>query len=145
MSALNALGLGGLVEAVGKVADDLFTSDKERLGAEIELRKLGLEEKRIDQATDLAQIEVNKEEAKSEHWFVAGWRPAAGWVGVAGMAYAGIVEPMAQFVAKVCFGYSGVFPEVNTEVSLQVLLGLLGLGALRSWDKKSARKASEKV
>ena len=145
MSALNALGLGGLVDAVGKVADDLFTSDKERMDAEIEVRKLGLEEKRIDQATDLAQIEVNKEEAKSEHWFVAGWRPAAGWVGVAGMAYAGIVEPMAQFIAKVLFGYSGVFPEVNTEVSLQVLLGLLGLGALRSWDKKSARKASEKV
>ena len=133
--------LGGVTDLIG----DMHTSDKEKLDAEIELRKLGLEEKRIDQATDLAQIEVNKEEAKSEHWFVAGWRPAAGWVGVAGMAYAGIVEPMAQFVAKVGFGYSGVFPEVNTDVSLQVLLGLLGLGALRSWDKKSARKASEKV
>lgn len=133
--------LGGVTDLIG----DMHTSDKERLDAEIELRKLGLEEKRIDQATDLAQIDVNKEEAKSENLFVAGWRPAAGWVGVAGMAYAGIVEPMAQFVAKVGFGYSGVFPEVNTEVSLQVLLGLLGLGALRSWDKKSARKASEKV
>lgn len=133
--------LGGVTDLIG----DMHTSDKERLDAEIELRKLGLEEKRIDQATDLAQIDVNKEEAKSVNLFVAGWRPAAGWVGVAGMAYAGIVEPMAQFVAKVGFGYSGVFPEVNTEVSLQVLLGLLGLGALRSWDKKSARKASEKV
>lgn len=145
MSALNTLGLGGLVDAVGKVADDLFTSDKERLDAQREMRTLDLEEKRIDQATDLAQIDVNKEEAKSENLFVAGWRPAAGWVGVAGMAYAGIVEPMARFIAKVGFGYSGVFPEVNTEVSLQVLLGLLGLGALRSWDKKSPRKAPEKV
>ncbi len=137
--------IGAIIGGVTDLIGDMHTSDKEKLDAEIELRKLGLEEKRIDQATDLAQIDVNKEEAKSENLFVAGWRPAAGWVGVAGMAYAGIVEPMAQFVAQVGFGYSGVFPEVNTEVSLQVLLGLLGLGALRSWDKKSVRKASEKV
>lgn len=132
---------GGLIEAVGKIADDLFTSDKERLDAEIELRKLGLEEKRIDQATDLAQIAVNKEEAKHSSLFVAGGRPAAIWVGVAGMAYAGLVEPMARFVATVLFGYTGAFPTVDTEITLQVLLGLLGLGAMRSWDKaKGASK-----
>ena len=133
--------LGGVTDLIG----DMHTSDKEKLDAEIELRKLGLESERIEASLLTGQIDVNKEEAKSENLFVAGWRPGAGWVGVSGMAYAGIVEPMAQFVAKVGFGYSGVFPEVNTEVSLQVLLGLLGLGALRSWDKKSARKASEKV
>lgn len=132
---MNPILAGGLVEAVGKIADDLFTSDKERLDAEIELRKLGLEEKRIDQATDLAQIAVNKEEAKHSSLFVAGGRPAAIWVGVAGMAYAGLVEPMARFVATVLFGYTGAFPAVDTEITLQVLLGLLGLGAMRSWDK----------
>lgn len=132
---MNPLLAGGLIEAVGKIADDLFTSDKERLDAEIELRKLGLEEKRIDQATDLAQIAVNKEEAKHSSLFVAGGRPAAIWVGVAGMAYAGLVEPMARFVATVLFGYTGAFPAVDTEITLQVLLGLLGLGAMRSWDK----------
>lgn len=132
---MNPLLAGGLIEAVGKIADDLFTSDKERLDAEIELRKLGLEEKRVDQATDLAQIAVNKEEAKHSSLFVAGGRPAAIWVGVAGMAYAGLVEPMARFVATVLFGYTGAFPAVDTEITLQVLLGLLGLGAMRSWDK----------
>jgi hypothetical protein len=132
---MNPLALGGVVEAVGKIADDLITSDKERLDAEIEMRKLGLEEKRIDQAGDMAQIGVNTEEAKSSNWFVAGWRPGAGWVGVAGLAYAAVIEPTARFVAQVGFGYDGPFPEVNSEITLQVLFGLLGLGALRSFEK----------
>lgn len=132
---MNLNPIAGIVEAVGSVVGDLVTTDKERLDAEIELRKLGLEEKRIDQATELAQIEVNKAEATHASWFVAGGRPAAIWVGVFGLAYAGILEPMARFVAKVGFGYAGAFPDVNTDITMQVLLGLLGLGAMRSWDK----------
>ena len=53
---------------------------------ELEQRKLDLEEKKIDQATNLAQIEVNKVEAASSSVFVSGWRPAIGWIGVAAMA-----------------------------------------------------------
>lgn len=83
----------------------------------------------------MAQIGVNAEEAKHGNWFVAGWRPGAGWVGVAGLAYAGLIDPLARFVAQVCFGYAGAFPDVNTEITMQVLLGLLGLGAMRSFDK----------
>lgn len=138
---MNPLALGGIVQAVGQLADDLITTDKERLAAEIELKKLGLEEQRIVQAADLAQIGVNTEEAKHDSWFVAGWRPGAGWVGVAGMAYAGLIEPLARFVAQVGFGYAGAFPDVNTEITLQVLLGLLGLGAMRSFDK--SKRASK--
>lgn len=132
---MNLNPIAGIVEAVGGVVGDLVTTDKERLAAEVEMKKLGLEEQRIAQALDLAQIGVNAEEAKHGNWFVAGWRPGAGWVGVAGLAYAGLIEPFARFVAQVGFGYAGAFPEVNTEITLQVLLGLLGLGAMRSFDK----------
>ena len=64
---MSLLGVGAIIESVGKVAGDLITTEKER-------RQLDLEEKKIDQATDLAQIEVNKVEAASSSVFVAGWR-----------------------------------------------------------------------
>lgn len=89
------------------------------------------------QKLDLAQISVNVEEAKSQNLFVAGWRPAVGWIGAAGLAYAAILEPLLRFITSVGFGYTGVFPVIDTMLTLQVLLGILGLGAMRSWDKKT--------
>ena len=89
------------------------------------------------QKLDLAQISVNVEEAKSQNLFVAGWRPAVGWIGAAGLAYAAILEPLLRFITSVGFGYTGVFPVIDTMLTLQVLLGILGLGAMRSWDKKN--------
>lgn len=125
---MNPLALGGIVEAVGKVADDLFTSDKERLDAEIQMRKL-------DQAIDLAQIEVNKEEAKSSSVFVAGARPFIMWTCGVAFAYATVLEPFMRFAAKVWFDYSGEFPVIDTDLTMQVLFGILGLGALRTAEK----------
>ena len=84
---------------------------------------------------DLAQIEVNKAEAASLSLFVAGWRPAIGWICGAGLAYAAILEPLARFMAQVGFGYSGAFPSIDTTLTMQVLLGMLGLGAMRSVEK----------
>ena len=75
---MNFLGIGTVIESVGKVASDLVTTDKERL-------ELGLREKELDQRTDLAQMEINKQEAAHASLFVAGWRPAVGWVGVAAL------------------------------------------------------------
>ena len=83
----------------------------------------------------LAQIAVNQEEAKSESMFVSGGRPACIWIGAFGLAYASIIEPLMRFVAQVMCGYTGQFPAIDTNVLMQVLLGLLGLGAMRSYDK----------
>ena len=77
---MNLLGLGGIIESVGKIAGDLITTDKEKMQMEIENRKLDLEEKKIDQAVNLAQIDVNKAEAQNSNLFVSGWRPGIGWV-----------------------------------------------------------------
>lgn len=83
----------------------------------------------------LGQLEINKAEAASPSVFVAGWRPAVGWVCGAGLAYAALLEPMARFVATVMFGYLGAFPIIDTDITLQILLGLLGLAGMRSFDK----------
>ena len=82
----------------------------------------------------LQQIMVNMEEAKSANWFVAGWRPAVGWIGAFGLGYAAILEPLIRFVA-VMAGYTGKFPVLDTTITMQVLFGLLGLGAYRAFEK----------
>lgn len=132
---MNLNPVAGIIEAVGSVVGDLVTTDKERMDAEIEMKRLGLEELRISQATDLAQIEVNKVEAASQDRFVSRGRPFIIWVCGVAFAYAALIEPIARFVAKVVYGYSGEFPAIDTDLTLQVLFGLLGLGALRTVEK----------
>jgi hypothetical protein len=80
------------------------------------------------------QLAINAEEAKHPSIFVAGWRPFVGWVGGFSLAYAAILEPFLRFAASI-MGYTGVFPVVDTSITVTVLLGMLGIGAQRSFDK----------
>lgn len=80
------------------------------------------------------QLRINEQEAKHKSVFVAGWRPFCGWVGGFGLAYAGILEPLMRFIATMC-GYTGEFPVIDTTLTMQVLLGMLGLGTMRTWEK----------
>ncbi|MCX7067323.1 MAG: 3TM-type holin [Methylococcales bacterium] len=95
-----------------------------------------LTEMQNEYASMLAQVEVNKVEAASTSVFVGGWRPAIGWICGAGLAYAAVIEPLGRFIAVVFFDYAGTFPVLNAEITLQILLGMLGLGGMRSYDKK---------
>jgi hypothetical protein len=83
----------------------------------------------------LAQVAVNEQEAKSASLFVSGWRPAVGWTCGAALAYVAILEPVLRFAATVWFDYKGGFPTIDTEITMQVLIGILGIGGLRSFDK----------
>ena len=128
MSILSTVGIGEIIGAVGKIADDLTTSDKERMAAELDAYKA--ESERMD-----GQVEINKIEAASGSLFVSGGRPFVVWVCAFALAYAAVIEPIARFVATVGFAYSGPFPVIDTDLTMQVLLGLLGLGAYRSVEK----------
>jgi hypothetical protein len=138
---MDLIGIGSIIEGVGKVASSLVTTDRERLQMALEDRKLDLEEKRIDQTTDLAQVEVNKIEAASTSLFVAGWRPAVGWVGVLGLAYQFLGYPLMQW----CWAFGqGVDiipkgltppPDLQTDQLMVLLSGLLGFGGMRSFEK----------
>lgn len=81
------------------------------------------------------QIDVNEQEAKSPSLFVSGWRPFVGWACGASLVYVALLEPILRFSAHVIFGYTGSFPDIDTDLTLQVLLGILGLGGLRSYEK----------
>jgi hypothetical protein len=81
------------------------------------------------------QMKINEEEAKSTNWFVAGGRPFIMWVCGVALLYAVILEPIARFTAKVLFGYIGEFPVIDSTLTMQVLMGLLGLGTMRTMEK----------
>jgi hypothetical protein len=131
---MNPLGIGAIIDSVGKVASDLITTDKERI-------QLELEGRRIDQATDLAQMEVNKTEASNQNVFVAGWRPAIGWVGAAAMAYQFLLYPLLVWFWTWMQAEQIVPQEVkpppmlDTEALWVILSGMLGIAGMRSFEK----------
>ena len=136
---MNPLLLSGLFDLGKGLIDRLFPDPAAKAAAQLELLKMRQagELAQLAAETDLAklQIQTNIEEAKSTNWWVAGWRPAIGWVCGAGLAYAALVEPFARFAAKVWFGYTGDFPVIDTDLTMQILMGMLGLGAMRSVEK----------
>jgi len=83
-----------------------------------------------------AQLEVNKVEAAHKSLFVSGWRPAVGWVCVLGMFGNFITIPFSNFVLAL-FGLNIVIPLVPLETMMPVLMGMLGLGAMRTYEKKN--------
>lgn len=140
MSFLKALFSGGdTVKAIGETVDKLFTSDDERLERKNEADKaqkvFDLEIAKLDAQALQNQTDVNKIEAASTSLFVSGARPFIMWGCGFAMLYSALFEPFMRFIAVVLFGYQGEFPHVDTSLTSQVLLGLLGLSTLRSVDK----------
>ena len=136
---MNPLVISGLFSAAQSLIERFFPDPEKKAAAQLELLKMQQngDLAQLAAETDLAklQIQTNIEEAKSTNWFVAGWRPGIGWVCGAGLAYASLIEPFARFIAKVWFGYTGDFPVISTDLTLQILMGMLGLGAMRSLEK----------
>ena len=124
---MDLLGIGSVIESVGKVAEHFVTTDKEKMALELESR-------RIDQQNDMAQIEVNTQEAQSSSLFVSGWRPFVGWVCGFALFYVAMLYPFMQFIASMV-GYTGKFPDIDTTITMQVLFGMLGLGGMRTYEK----------
>lgn len=79
------------------------------------------------QAIALAQIELNTAEAKG-NWFQSGWRPATGWVCVLGFGVNFLISPMMS-------GFGIDIPQADTSTMLPVLMGMLGLGGLRTFER----------
>jgi hypothetical protein len=141
MNPLAIGGIGSIVQAVGQLADDLVTTDKERLDAELELRRLGLEADKIGADLLRGQLEVNRAEAASASLFVAGWRPAIGWIGAAALGYQFLVYPLLVWAWTLLQARAWVPaglpppPMLDTDALWVVLSGMLGIAGLRSVEK----------
>lgn len=83
---------------------------------------------------NMAQIEVNANEAKHRSLWVAGWRPAIGWVAASGFAYTFVLAPILQWIL-VLQGNEVMLPQVNTEILFELVLAMLGMAGLRSFEK----------
>lgn len=90
--------------------------------------------------TQLAQIQVNMEEAKTGNWFTSGWRPFIGWTCGLSFAYAYLILPFLKF-GVYYYGTAEIvkqvatLPDLDLATMLPVLFGMLGLGAYRSVEK----------
>ena len=89
-----------------------------------------------------AQIEVNKTEAQHHSMFVAGWRPAIGWVCCLGMAGNFLIIPFVNMALEV-LETGVVVPMIELDLMMPVLMGMLGLGAMRTVEK--VKKVDRKV
>ena len=121
-----------LLPEVTDVIGRFLPEDKEkRAAAEREIEKqLATHLARID----LAQLEINKQEAAHRNIFVAGWRPFIGWSCGIAMCYAYIIQPITIFVLAQT-GNLVSLPTLDLSEMMPVLLGMLGLGGLRSFEK----------
>jgi hypothetical protein len=90
----------------------------------------------------LGQLKINEAEAKNASVFVSGARPFILWTCGLSLCYVSIIEPIARFFAVVVFEYHGAFPEIDTDITFQILSGMLGLAGMRSFEKSKgvARK-----
>ena len=116
-----------LIKPVSKILDK-FVADKD-LKAKLQ-HELDTEIHRAN----LAQIEVNKAEASHKSLFVAGWRPFVGWVCAGALAYHFIFQPIMVFAISV-YGVSITLPEFDMGSLMTILMGMLGLGGLRTLEK----------
>ena len=120
-----------ILPAVGDVLDRFFPNKEEAEKAKREIEsQLALHLAKVD----LAQLDINKAEAARRHWFTAAWRPFIGWVCGGALAYTYVVQPILIFYLAQS-GNLVELPELDMSTMMPVLLGMLGLSGMRSFEK----------
>ncbi len=109
---------------VGKILDKVIPDKNARAAAQESLEAM---ETKGELTLIMGQLDVNKIEAAHKSRFVAGWRPFVGWVCGSGLAYNVLLHPFFDIFFEM--------PTVNTDVLMPVLLGMLGIGGMRSFEK----------
>jgi hypothetical protein len=128
MGILSTL-IGPATELAGK-----FIADKDQ-AAQLAHDLSTMADKHAQEAM-LAQVEVNKAEAESGSVFKGGWRPFIGWVCGAAFAYHFVLQPFILFGVAVAGVSIPELPSFDMGSLMTVMMGMLGLGGLRSYEKK---------
>ena len=137
MANLVNVDVGGIAGGLFGLIDKLFTTEQDRQDAKLKLIEL-------QQKGQLAQIAVNQVEAQHEKIFVSGWRPFIGWVCGFAFAYNFIIQPLFVFAVWALTAFYGVdfpiatLPDLDMASLLAVLGGILGLGGLRTYEKRTS-------
>jgi hypothetical protein len=129
-----ASGISGIISGVGGIIDDLVTTDEERL-------KIALQDRQIEAQLMQGQADINKAEAQHASIFVAGWRPFIGWVGGFGLLYQFVGYPLLTWGWSFFAAKGWIPPGIDAPPVLDfaelmpLILGMLGVGTMRSYDK----------
>jgi hypothetical protein len=129
----------GAFEGVGSLAKDLRTAITGEIPPE---KKAELEQKilEIESAAKVGQLKINEAEARSGSVFVAGWRPSIGWVCSLALLYQFILHPLLMW-ANLAFNWGIINPPVlNMDGLFPLVMGMLGMGGLRSFEKAKGMK-----
>jgi len=118
-------GVNEVAQGVADVVDRFVETPEEKQAAEIIKRKIALE-------PDRWQAEINKIEAAHRTIFVAGWRPAIGWICASALAWGWILAPILQFIYP-----DRTMPAIEVGQAISLVMAMLGMGALRTYEKNN--------
>ena len=125
------------LDPITAISDLIKTGLEKWLPDANQREKAALELAQMVHQGNMAQIEVNKIEAASSNLFVAGWRPAIGWICGAGYAYAFVLQPFLIFLVTIAQIpiKTEQLPVLDMGEMGLMLANLLGFGALRTYEK----------
>jgi len=123
-------GAEGILKGVKDVVSSFKADPLELARLEVAIAQA---EMNVQLGLSQAQTKINEIEAASQDKFVSRWRPACGWMGVSGLAYATLVYPIASWICT----NAGLIspPQLDTTILMEVVTGMLGLAGLRTYEK----------
>jgi len=162
ISDLVAGGAAGLFQGIGTFAKDIRAAitgeaiidpnKRAELLLQAQTLEAAAEQAKLDYDVKMstAQTAINEIEAKNASLFVSGWRPATGWVCVIGLFYTFVGKPLIPWFVMVICGLFGspyvvpLLPAIDVSELMVLLGGMLGLGAMRTYEKVTAKKIDGK-
>lgn len=130
--------LAALLPSIGSILDKIIPDPA--AAAEAKLKAIELAQKGELAALDadvrlaMGQMEINKAEASTDA-YRGGWRPFCGWVCGAGLAYTFVLRPVLPWLVSIFGANVPDMPPIDTDTLLYLLMGMLGLGGLRSFER----------
>lgn len=131
---MNVPILGDIIKEIGTTVREVIPDADKRLDVEVRLRELAAQADARETELLQDQIDVNKEEAKNSNLFVAGWRPAIGWVGAFSLGWTWMFAPLLQWTAQL-LGHPTSIPALDPNAMYPVILAMLGVSASRTVEK----------
>jgi hypothetical protein len=136
------VGILDIVGVLNPIIDRVFPDPKDKLELQEKLATLADQELARQHDEVMGQIQTNTAEASNANLFVAGWRPAVGWVCAVGVGYSFVLEPFMEFIAKLAH-YTGQFPSLDMGNLMTLMMGMLGMGYLRTKEKLNGIQDSQ--
>lgn len=130
------IDIGGIFTGIGSLARDIRAAitGKEPIDA-TKAAELAIKAQELEASIVVAQTQINMAEAQHSSLFVSGWRPAIGWICGMSLFYNFIFAPLFAYIAALVSPGAPPLPDLDYSALMTILLGMLGLGGLRTLEK----------